>query len=247
MLLTLIQKELRSLLATPANWLLLAGLQFIFAWDFLGRLDAYMQVQTQLAHYANAPGVTQSVAAPLCGTLALILMMLTPLFTMRQIAEERRNQTFVLLLAAPISSSQIVWAKFIALMIFLSLLIAANLAMACSLALGTQLDIGLLLVNGLGLLLLTACYAALGLYLSSLTQQPIIAAVSTLAVLFALWLLDFSATDAQLYLRALSPTAHFRSLNSGVLNSVDVAYFLLFSLVCLLLAARRVENNRVYG
>lgn len=247
MIFTLIQKELRSLLATPAHWLLLAGLQFIFAWDFLGRLDAYMQVQTQLAHYANAPGVTQSVAAPLCGTLALILMMLTPLFTMRLIAEERRNQTFTLLLAAPLSSSQIVWAKFIALMIFLSLLIAANLLMACSLALGTQLDIGLLWVNGLGLLLLTACYAALGLYLSSLTQQPIIAAVSTLAVLFALWLLDFSATDAQLYLRALSPTAHFRSFNSGLLNSVDVAYFLLFSLVCLTLAARRVENNRVYG
>jgi len=58
-----------------------------FAWFFLARLDAYLQVQTQLAQLVNAPGATQSVASPVLGTVAFILLMLVPVFTMRLIAE----------------------------------------------------------------------------------------------------------------------------------------------------------------
>ena len=99
MIFTIANKELRSLFSAPSTWIILGALQFIFAWFFLARLDAYLQVQTQLAMVANAPGATVSVVAPLFGTLALVLMMLIPLFTMRLLAEERRNQTLVLLLA----------------------------------------------------------------------------------------------------------------------------------------------------
>ncbi|MEK7810937.1 MAG: ABC transporter permease, partial [Pseudomonadota bacterium] len=105
MILTLAKKEMRSLFVTPSTWWMLAMLQFIFGWFFLERMDDYLQVQAQLAHLENAPGVTISVAAPLASVLALILMMLIPLFTMRLIAEERRNQTWILLTTAPISAT----------------------------------------------------------------------------------------------------------------------------------------------
>ena len=129
----------------------MAALQFIFAWFFLARLDAYLQLQTQLAMVANAPGATVSVVAPLFGTLALVLMMLIPLFTMRLLAEERRNQTLVLLLAAPVSSNQIVLGKFLSLIVFNSLIIASCTGMLAILGLGTHLDFGLLFTNALGL------------------------------------------------------------------------------------------------
>lgn len=247
MILTIAHKEFRSMFATPSTWFILGALQFIFAWFFLARLDAFLQVQSQMAQLANPPGVTQSVATPVLGTVAFILMMLVPVFTMRLVAEERRNLTLVLLLAAPVASWEIIIGKFLGLLLFLSLIIAACFFMLLTLALGTPLDYGLLLSNAAGLFLLTACYTALGLYLSTLTAQPIVAATGTMAALFGLWLIDLAGSSSSLLLKALSPTVHFQSFNAGLLLGKDNAYFLLFTAVCLLLAIRRLHNSRIYG
>jgi ABC-2 type transport system permease protein len=240
-------KELRSLFAAPSTWLILGVLQFIFGWFFLTRLDAFLQVQAQLAQIANAPGATQIVVVPLFGVIALIMMMLVPVFTMRLLAEERRNQTLALLMAAPVSGTHIVLGKYLGLLLFLLLVIADCTLMVSVLAAGTQLDTGLLLSNALGLLLLTACYAALGLYVSALTAQPVVAAIVALATLFGLWLVEVSAVDNDNALRALAPSSHFQSFNVGLLNSADLVYFVLFGAAFLLLAIRRLNNNRIYG
>ena len=249
MILTIAHKEFRNLFAAPSTWIILGVLQFIFAWIFIVLLGDFLQEQTQYTQYLNPPGATQSIASTLLGTyvVALILMMLVPIFTMRLIAEEQRNQTLVLLMAAPIASWEIILGKFLGLFLFLSLIIAACFLMLLTLALGTPLDFGLLLTNTLGLLLLTACYTALGLYFSTLTAQPIVAATGTLAILFGLWLLDVAGSSTSMILKALSPTIHFQSFSSGLLLSKDLAFFILFCTICLLLAIRRLHNTRIYG
>ena len=243
----LAMRELRSLFAMPSTWFILAALQFIFAWFFLARLEAFLGIQPQLAQLANPPGVTNTVAAPMFNTVALLMMMLVPLFTMRLIAEERRNQTLSLLLSAPLSDLHIVVGKFLGLLIFLVVLMTGVVLMLYSLALGTALDHGLLLNNILGLLLLTASYIALGLYISALTAQPIIAAIGALAVLLGLWLADIGAAAENSPWHSISPLHHFQNFNDGLLDSSDAAFFVLFTTVFLLLAIRRLHNNRVYG
>lgn len=240
-------KEFRSLLAAPSTWLMLGALQFILAWSLLGRLDTFLQLQSQLSLIANAPGATQVVVPPLFGIAALVMLLLTPIFTMRLLAEERRNQTFALLLAAPVSSGHIVLGKFFGLMLFLSLTVLATTAMSLALALGTPMDFGLLLTNAVGLLLLAASYAALGLYISALTNQPIVAAITALAALFGLWLADSNATDSNPFMHTLTPTGHFLNFNGGLLDSSDFVYFILFCVAFLLLTIRRIHNNRIYG
>jgi ABC-2 type transport system permease protein len=106
-----------------------------------------------LAQLGNAPGVTAIVAVPLFNMIALLLMMLVPMFTMRLIAEERRNQSFALLLSAPLPIRHIVLGKFFGLMAFLVLLMTGVPLMIYSLALGTNLDHGLILGNLFGPLL----------------------------------------------------------------------------------------------
>ena len=133
-----------------------------------------------------------------------------------------------LLMTAPISGMHIVLGKFFGLMLFLLLIIASCTLMVLSLAAGTQLDIGLLLSNALGLLLLAASYAALGLYISSLTAQPVVAAIAALAALFGLWLVEVSAVDSDIAWRMIAPTSHFQSFNIGLLNSADMVYFAVF-------------------
>ena len=240
-------RELRSLFAMPSTWFILAALQFIFAWFFLARLEAFLEIQPQLAQLANPPGVTITVAAPMFNTVALLLMMLVPIFTMRLIAEERRNQTFALLLSAPLSGCHIVFGKFFGLLVFLAVLMTGVPLMLYTLALGTALDHGLMLSNLLGLLLLTASYVAVGLYISALTQQPIAAAIGALAVLVGLWLADIGAMAEDSPWHFVSPLNHFQNFNAGLLDSGDAAFFVLFSAVFLLLAIRRIHNNRIYG
>ena len=240
-------RELRSLFAMASTWFILAVLQFIFAWFFLARLEAFLEVQPQLAQLANPPGVTTTVAAPMFNTVGLLLMMLVPMFTMRLIAEERRNQTLTLLLSAPLSGRHIVLGKFLGLLIFLVVLMTGVPLMLYTLALGTDLDHGLLLSNILGLLLLTASYIALGLYISALTAQPIIAAIGAFAVLMGLWLADIGAAAENSPWHFISPLNHFQNFNTGLLDSSDLAFFILFTAVFLLLTMQRLHNNRLYG
>ncbi|HEY0664698.1 MAG TPA: ABC transporter permease subunit [Gallionella sp.] len=240
-------RELRSLFIQPSAWLVFAALQFILAWFFLNSLQSFLELQPQLSQVANAPGVTVVMAAPLFNLAALLLMMLVPMFTMRLIAEERRNQTFALLLSSPLSVSQIVLGKFLGLLAFLVVLTATVPLMLYSLAPGTDLDHGLLLGNCLGLLLLTASYVALGLYVSSLTDQPVFAAIGALALLLGLWLADIGASDPASHWHFISPLHHFRNFNDGLLDSGDAAFFVLFTATFLVLAMRRIHNNRRYG
>lgn len=240
-------REIRSLLSMPSTWFVLAVLQFILAWFFLARLEAFLEIQPQLAQLANPPGVTLTVAAPLFNTAALLLMMLVPMLTMRMIAEERRNQTLPLLLSSPLSGRHIVLGKFFGLLTFLLMLLATLPLMLYTLALGTHLDHGLLLANCMGLTLLTASFIALGLYLSALTAQPIIAAAGALIILMGLWLADIGSSAADSIWHQFSPMFHFQNFNAGLLDSADAAFFVLFTSVFLLLTMKRLHNNRVYG
>src|SRR5690606_16239685 len=127
---------------------------------------------------------------PLFSTASIVMLLVMPLLTMRLIAEEKRSGTIALLRAAPVSTAGIVLGKYFALLVFVALLTALTAAMPASLAAGTDLDAGRLLASALGLFLLTASFASVGLFMSSLTRQPVVAAVATFGVLLLLWLIN---------------------------------------------------------
>lgn len=247
MVFTLAAKELKSLFAAPLAWLILAIVQLLLAWIFLSRLDTFLLLQPQLIQLTRPPGVTEVVLAPLFGSAAVLIMMAVPLLSMRLIAEERRNQTMPLLLSAPLSMTEIVIGKFVGLMLFLAALIGLSALMAFSLYAGTAPDVGLLAGNLLGLLLLSACYAALGLYVSCLTSHPVLAAVGTLGALLGFWVIDVAAGTPESLLNWFSLLKHFESFNRGLIDSADLAFLLLFTLTFLALAIRRLDADRLSG
>jgi len=241
---TIAAKELKILFASPLAWIILGVLQLLLAWLFLNQVDAFINVQGQLLQLANPPGVTEMVVAPLFGATAMILLVIAPVLAMRLIAEERRNHTLPLLLSAPLSLGAIVMGKFLGLWAFLCLLIALAAAMALALFAGGPLDAGLLLVSLLGLVLLAACVAALGLYFSSLTAHPAVAAISGIGAALGLWLLDIVSQDIA-PLHALSLLQHFGQSNRGLLDTADVGYFLLFTATFLVLTVLRLDRDRL--
>lgn len=247
MIATMIEKELRLLFSSPLAWVLLTLMQLVLTWIFLGHLDAFLEIQSQLMQIANPPGVTEIIVAPTFAMAAIILLMITPLLTMRLIAEERRNNTMTLLISAPISMTDIVLGKFLGLMIFFVVMIALLTGTSVSLLMGGTLDFGLLLSNVLGLLLVAACFVSLGLYISSLTAHPTIAAIGALGVLLGLWVVDIVASDMDSYARNFSLLKHFENFNRGLIDSFSVAYFTLFIVTFLILTIRRLDGERLHG
>lgn len=245
MILTIAGKELRSLFGAPLAWVVLAVLQVVFGYVFLVALDRYQIMQPQLAQYPNPPGVTEAVIAPVFGTATFILLLVVPLLSMRLIAEERRNQTLTFLLSAPVSLTEIVLGKFVGLVTFLMVACGLILVMAVSLYAGGRIDAGLVCANLLGIALLASTFAAVGLYLSTLTAQPVVAAISAFAVLIGLWIIGLGASDPASPLHLVSIMKHYESFARGTLHTGDLAYFVLVMILFLALAIRRLDRDRL--
>jgi ABC-2 type transport system permease protein len=247
MIFTIAGKELRALFSSPLAWVVLAVLQVIMAWILVTRLDAYLTVQTQLMQMETPPGITEIVVAPIFGAAAVILIMAVPLLSMRLIAEERRNQTMTFLISAPVSMTQIVLGKFVGLYAFLMLSVALILFMASSMYLGGRLDLGLVGTLALGLSLLIAAFAAVGVFFSSLTAQPVIAATATLGTLLGLWLLNMAQGNPDNPFLMLALIRRYESFTKGLIDTGDIIFLLIFTAVFLALAIRRLDADRVSG
>lgn len=247
MIFAVARKELRALFGSPLAWSVLAVLQALLAYIFLGQLDAYLSLQPRLTQIANPPGVTEMVAAPLFSAAALVLLMAVPLLSMRLVAGERRDRTLVFLLSAPLTLTEIVAGKFFGLLLFLATVATLPLLMALSLYAGGTLDLGLILTNFLGLLLLAAAFAALGLFLSSLTASPTVAGIASLGAFLGLWVINMAVSDPDSALNTLSLLKHFESFNRGLIDTADIAYFLLFTALFLAFTVRRLDNERLGG
>lgn len=256
MIFTIAGKELKALFASPLAWIVLTVMQIIIGYSFLRRLDDFLQLQSQFVQMANPPGATELVAAPAFATAAAVFLFAVPVLAMRLIAEERRNQTLVLLVSAPISMTEIVIGKFLGLTAFLLMIIALVALMPLSLAFATQLDYGLLAGYVAGLALLAASFTAVSLFVSCLTAHPIVAAIGAFAALLGMLLAGDVAGDglkargwevAASLAQLLSPVRNFEPFGKGILDTYAVACLLLLAIVFLALAIRQLDARRLRG
>ncbi len=245
---TIAIRELRSLLLSPLAWSILAAIQVIFGWVFAVLVYLFLRpdVQSSLAHNPNAPGVTVMVVNSLFDWMGIVLLLVMPLLTMRLISEERRNKTLPLLLSAPVPMTSIVMGKFLGLMFFLLIMLAMLLMMPLSLLLGGNLDFGHLAAGILGVILLLGALAAIGLYISTLTDHPTVAAISTFGAVLLLWMIDWAehTEEQSSVLTYLSITNHYQPLIKGLFNTEDVIYYVLFIALFLILSIHRLDSNR---
>lgn len=249
LILTLVLRELRSLFLSPRAWAVLAVVQLILGYLFLVYVDSFTEVQPRLAGTEGAPGLTDIVISPLFATASFVLLLVIPVLTMGLISEERHNQTLSLLFSAPLSMTEIILGKYLAILAFLLIMLAMITLMPLSLLLGGTIDLGQFSSGLLALALLLASFTALGLFISTLTQQPTVAAVTTFGILLLLWVLDWAGKTDIPYVSGplgyLSMLGHYAALLKGVFNSSDVIYYLLFIITFLVLAIRRLDADRL--
>ena len=256
MISTIAAKELKGLFASPLAWMVLTAVQLIAGFAFLKRLDDFLQIQPQLVQLASPPGVTEIVVAPLFATTAIMLLFAVPLLGMRSIAEERRNRTMVFLTSAPLSMTQIVLGKFVGLLVFLALIVVLITAMPLTLAASTRLDYGHIATLCAGTLLVAAGFAAVSLYVSSLTAHPTAAAFGAFSALLVMVFIGDAAGEG---LRArgwnlpaalaqvFAPLKNFEPLGKGLVDTYSIACSLLLTVFFIVLTVRRLDSRRLRG
>lgn len=248
MIFNIVRKELKSLFSSPMGWVILALLQFVFGTFFLIGVDQYFQTMSGAMRPEQRIGITAFVGQNVFGIASFVMLFAVPLLSMRLISEERRQNTLPFLFSAPLSITEIVIGKFLGLVGFLSIIILFMAAMMSSMHLWTDLDFGYICSNVLGLWLLVASFSALGIYVSSLTHQPVVAGIITFVALFALLILDhFLAGDPTSTMAYLSLMRHFEPFSRGLLDTKDFAYFILFIITFLTLTIRRLDADRLRG
>ncbi|VAW80112.1 Gliding motility-associated ABC transporter permease protein GldF [hydrothermal vent metagenome] len=250
MILTIATRELKNLFLSPLAWAILAVLQLIMAYLFLSQIETYMTWQPRLAGIEGAPGVTDIVVAPLHATVGFLLLLIAPAITMRSFSEEQRNRTLTLLLSAPVSITDIVIGKYLGNMLFFLFLLLMLTAMPLSLYAGATLDAGKLSSGLVGLILLASTFVAIGQFMSSLTEQPVVAFISTLGTLMLLWIIDWNGDNNEnvtSLIHYLSIKTHLDFFLKGIFSTQDLTYYLLLTFVFLVLGIRRLDQKRLTG
>ena len=248
MIINIARKELQSLFASPNGWIILALLMLAFGSFYLQGVNNYFEVMSGSIRPAERVGVTIFVGQTVYGIASFLMLFAVPLLSMGLISGERKSQTLTFLFSAPISLTEIVVGKFLGLIIFLSILVGYILLMLSTLNIWSDIDFGYLLSNSLGLILLAASFAALGIYFSSLTSQPIVAAILSFIALFALMGLDkFFGSQPNHWFGYISLMKHFQSFSRGIIDSKDIIYFILFITTFLVLTIRRLDSDRLRG
>jgi gliding motility-associated transport system permease protein len=178
---------------------------------------------------------------------AVLFLLIVPVVTMRLLAEERRGGTLELLLTSPAREIEIVLAKFVAGLTLPVLMLALTSSYAIVLGIYGQPDWGPIYSGFLGLLLLSAALTAIGLVVSGLTSNQIVAAVISLGLGILLWMIDtlgyLLPEPFDAIVTHFSLVAHFTPFATGALFLSDVGFFLTIVLAGLFLSVRALARR----
>lgn len=230
-LLTLLGKEAKALFSSSIAYavitmfLLLMGYSFT-AFLFLNRTSTLVHIFFQAA---------------------VLFLLIVPILTMRQFAEERKTGTLELLLTAPVREINIVLAKFLACMAVNAVMLALSLTYAFVLQAYGEPDWGPIYSGYLGLVLFTASLVALGLTISALTANQIVAATVSLGLFLVLWMVDSLGSllpyPFHNIVMSVSLLAHFTPFATGAMYVSDVGFFVSLILLGLFLGVRALARR----
>lgn len=229
----IMRRELQSYFITPTGYIYLAVFWFFSGFYFTG--TSLANASTSLTYvFAN---------------LFNICLFLVPILTMRLVSEERKARNDQLLLTCPLRLSSLVLGKFLAaLLIFLAGTII-TLVFGVVVDLFGAADWPVIIGNFLGLALLGGALIAIGMFISALTENQIIAAVGSFAVSLLFLLSDTVASIVRTpllkgILTAVSIRQHYRGFTQGLLSLVDIVFFLSVTAAFLFLTIGSYERRR---
>jgi ABC-2 type transport system permease protein len=229
----LFKKELMSYFNSPIAYIFIGVFLVVGNWLFFNTF--FLIGQASVRNYFSL--------------LPWIFLFLSPALTMRLWAEEKKSGTIEFLLTLPITDWQVILAKFSSALAFLFFSLMLSITLPISVAWLGNLDLGPVIGSYLGAILLGGSYLALGLFISSLTKNQIIAFVLGLVACFAVFIVgaDFVLISAPQFfvpaMKFLGLGNHFNNIARGVIDTKDIIYYFSFIFLFLWLNVRVIEKR----
>jgi ABC-2 type transport system permease protein len=245
-------KELRSYFASPMAYIIIGLFALLFGWFFFVYLTVFVQQSQRMMMMGGGNvNVNEQMIRGVLQNAAVIILFVMPMITMRTYSEEKRSGTIELLLTSPVTDLEIILGKFLgAMALFAAMLFVTMIDIAILFRLGNP-EWRPVVAGYLGLFLMGGCFIAVGLLISSLTKNQIVAAFITFAVFLMLWVInwmaDSSGPTGRAILSFLSITDHFDDFTKGIIDTKHVVYYLSFITFGLFLTAKSVDSERWRG
>jgi ABC-2 type transport system permease protein len=246
-------KELRSYFSSPVAWVLMGLFAFLFGYFFSVYLNSFIEesMAGQMGQGPQTVNVNLRMIRPLLGNASVLILFLLPMVTMRSYAEEKKSGTIELLLTSPLKDVEIVLGKFFgAMAMYLGLLAVTAVYMSILFIWGNPAWKPVL-SGYLGLILMGGGFVATGLFISSLTNNQMVAGTASFVVFLLLWIISWFGEGAGptlgALLRYLSITEHFDDFGKGVIDLKHVVFYLSFIVFGLFLATKSVDSDRWRG
>jgi ABC-2 type transport system permease protein len=256
-ILAIYRRELSGYFVSPIAYIVIGIFLLVSGFFFNNMLGYFMQralmAQMQQMQMGGAAGnidVPGMVIRSFFGNLAIIILFLLPMLTMGVYAEERKRGTMELLMTSPISELQIAIAKFLgALTLFVVMLLPTLLYIVImSRYSDPAIDWRVVWSGYLGILLLGSALVAIGTFISSATENQIIAGVITFATFLLLWVLDMGSDDSTSILGSiiqyLSILHHFQDFSRGVIDTTHIVFYLSLVVLSVFLTLRMLDSMR---
>lgn len=249
------RRELQSYFASPIAYVMLGLFALIFGWMFYSFLRFFAEQSLRMSQMGmqgpQALNVNEMMIRPLLLQAGVVVLFFLPMLTMRSFAEEKRSGTIELLLTSPLTDVEIIFGKFLGAMALYTAMLSITLIHMAILFIFGDPEWKPIATGYLGLLLMGGCFLSLGLFISSLTKNQIVAAMATFAVFLMLWVLNwissFVGPTTQAVLAHLSITEHFDDFAKGIIDTKHVIYYLSFIAFGLFLTMKSVDSERWRG
>lgn len=254
-ILSIFWREFKSYFVSPIAYVVIGVFIFLVANRFVHQFNQFVETSFRLTgealqRQAVMPkfSINDTVVRSVFQEIRTISMFLLPMITMRLFAEERKTGTVELLLTSPITITQLVIGKFLGgFVLFLTMVLPTAVFHYYLFTYGNP-DLGPVLTSYAGIILFGAAVISLGLLISSLTENQIIAGALTFGAFLFLWLVGrLGETTFTVWARLanyLSITSHYNNFAMGVIDTRDVLFYLSFTFLGLLLTYQSIASLR---
>jgi ABC-2 type transport system permease protein len=252
----LYKKELKIFFSMPVAYVVMTVYMVLSGYFFANIVNYYAMISLRSMNnqYQRAQmdlSIIEGVFRPYFHNVVIVLILMIPLITMRLFAEEKREGTSELLFTYPVNDFTIVSAKFLsALTVYASMLIG-TISCFIMMRVITAYELLPALSGLLGLLLIGAAFIALGIFISTLTESQIVAAVISFGVLLLFivlpWMAQAVGPGLGRIINELSIVEHFDGFAKGVVDTADLIYMVNFTVLFFFLTLRVLESKQWRG
>jgi len=251
-ILAIAQKELKSYFASPIAYVTIGFFALLYGYFYVVGLAFFVRQSMQMGQLGGGQpvNINQMMIRNVVQNVTILVLFLMPMVTMRTYAEEKRSGTIELLLTSPLTDFQIILGKFIGAVLLWAVMLAVSLLYVAVLFVYGNPEWKPIFTAYLGLLLFGSCFISVGLFISSLTRNQIVAGMVTFAVFLFLWIINWIGSfypTLNSLTEYLSIINHFDDFSKGVVDTTHLVYYFSVITFGLFLTAKSVDSERWRG